>query len=390
MRICRYLAFAVLYLACGNAYALKTNAGKDERNFLSKCRDEPEGCAYTRIWIEPGQSYSRLEALVFKTQSKYWTRVLKESKDFWSSSFLCSDESSVEIRAHFVAHDGSSRPLELSKSRQGATCTTLIRSDQVSDLEIATGSELHIRILHDSITPLSGAISGHIPFKEGMANRFILSNNDQRPVSIDGLIIDGSVYRGLVPGGTVIDAGSDAKINGTALYFSTLSGWSEFARWYGKEEDIKRRRAPATRDGTSVGIEGGVRERVDRVISEISGKVNYRYESLNSGPYPRRTTNLIYESGFADCKDYALLLNEELERQGIASVSVMTGLGAPQPPSLTVPSYSWADHVVVWIPQVNMFIDMTAGKGHEIISPTSSAYGRLGFDVASGQPVIIK
>lgn len=78
-------------------------------------------------------------------------------------------------------------------------------------------------------------------------------------------------------------------------------------------------------------------------------------------------------------------------QNGIRAQAVLTGTMAPTPRFLFAPDFSWMNHVVIYFPDEEKFVDLTADKENQIIAiDRSTLYGHMGVLVPSGELVILK
>lgn len=384
-------ALLILLLTTQNASGQSSIIERDEARFVSTCTENIEDCAYSRIWVESKQIYTRVDHIVFHLGVDRWRTLLANESTFWSLTFPCESASSLSASAYISANRTTRHPVNFARSADSGVCTASIRSADVKRSIGPGDSVLVIRSALSKVRPLSEVVNGDVAVVQGVKTRIVITNDDSRPLILDGVAVDGGLYRGLVSGGTIIDVAPSSIVSGNRLYYSGFIGWEDFAKSYGLKEAVYARESiSAGAPSPNNVLSESKQARVMRAIETVREKLVYRYQSLNGGPYPTRAVADIYKSGYADCKDYSLALGVELEKLGVESKSVITSLNSSQPPSLLAPSYSWANHVLVWIPSMNLFVDMTADRGREIVQSTSAAYGSLGFEVGAGSALIIR
>lgn len=375
--------------ACMEVAAAGQPVGKAEADFMAGCGREPSGCAFTRLVIHPDQGFSRVDHLVFNLDAGAWSALRRDSDVFWQAVHECADTGKAHIGATLMRDDRPGVAVPVRQARTGLYCLSVLDSSALEAANPGSGMRLSIRYSLDRMRSVHGRTHGVVPFFAGMRSRLLVINGGDHPLWLDGPSIDGGLVRGPISGGTVVDAPGASRVEGDTLRYSTFQGWDEFARAYGERESAMLGAQP----GAPMGVEHpaqGRRERIQAVVAGLSRRLTYAYTQANAGGYPRRTPSSIRKSGYADCKDFSLLLADELRQHGIEAVSVITGTTSPAPPSLVVAGFEWADHVLVWIPSEQLFVDMTAGAGREMLGPASAVFGHLGFEVASGQTVVIR
>lgn len=373
----RLFLFAILGFLSLEVHAMKV--GVIEREFSEKCILEREECAYDSLTVSRRQDYRRVGWYFLNLESERWA-AMKRQPVFWEYIVLCEEQVKVGYEIYHLSKDGQKKMINPVMRRAGDRCQAMVMSKDFDD-----GGFVSIRFYGDGLRSNSGvAVDGVIPVVEGIRAKIVIGNyDDARPIRLAGLLVDGKQLKMRLDEGVVFDIDPESKILGDGIHYSAIHGWDELAGEYGR------------RESNFLDVEGfEPREIVNdddirRVVYSISSKLKYEYSELNFGPYPVRSVEDIYKSGVADCKDFSLVLNYELRKIGVDSVSVMTNLGGVSSPSVLLPGHTWLNHVLVWIPSMDIFVDMTAGAGSEFVKESSVAYGRIGFSVPDGQLLII-
>ncbi|WP_182335436.1 hypothetical protein [Stenotrophomonas acidaminiphila] len=350
--------------------------GAGESAFFLKCMSRNEECAYTVVKVLSPHAYERVDRALLKIDGGV---VRDVGEVFWDNIYECDAVGNQEVLAELI---GDHKERVHVQMQQGAGyCRAYVTKDA---LKGKGGRYVSIRNWVVRYETPTGAVTGNIPVVPGVRSRIAIIGDGETVINLDGVSVKAGGRGRVVDGGALFEVDpADQDVRGTVFY-SSLASWADLAAKYRERED----NLAEGRRSLSVMAEGG-HDLVESIVRKVANNLSYRYSSVNSGPYPRRVVGDIYESGFADCKDYALVMRAELARVGIKGVSVITGLGAYAPPTFIAPDYSWADHVVTWIPSLDIFVDMTAGPGREVVDAQSTAYGRIGFSVEDGSVLLI-
>lgn len=181
--------------------------------------------------------------------------------------------------------------------------------------------------------------------------------------------------------------GSLAYAPGRAGYFvaSTASGWAEVARSYRDVEDRRLRESPSALAAVPRATGSGVEAALDQHWLWLRRHLGYRrtYSVVDGGMAPTGLTALLRE-GEGDCKDQALLLRALLARDGIEARSVWADATPRTDERDTRLPTNRIDHVIVYVPALDRYVDPTLAK--RIPIPTG---GRVEYpfavDTGTGQ-----
>lgn len=362
--------------ALGSSGDARRAEGVGENAFFSKCMSRNEECSYTVVKVLSPHAYERVDRTFLKVDGGV---VRDVGEVFWENIYECNAPGDQEVLVELI---GEHRERVHVHTQQGEEyCRAYVTKDAFKD---KGGRYVSIRNWVVRYETPTGAVVGSIPVVPGVRSRIAIIGDGETAINLDGVSVKAGGRGRVVDGGVLFDVDpADQAIRGN-IYYSSFAGWADVAAKYREREDNLAERPRSL----AVAADGG-RDLVESIVRKVARNLSYRYSDANSGPYPRRTLKDIYESGFADCKDYSLVMSVELARVGIKGVSVITGLGAYAPPTFIAPDYSWADHVVTWIPSLGVFVDMTAGPGREVVDAQSAAYGRIGFSVEDGSVLLI-
>ena len=147
------------------------------------------------------------------------------------------------------------------------------------------------------------------------------------------------------------------------VHVSTFETWTEVGRWYWNLIEDQLATSPEIEQTVSSLVQGldTTREKVAAIHEYVVR--NTRYVGLEfgiQGYRPHRTT-VSFERRFGDCKDTASLMKVMLGLAGIDSYLVLVrtrdnGSVEPTPASLSV-----FNHVITYVPELDLFLDGTAG-----------------------------
>lgn len=160
-----------------------------------------------------------------------------------------------------------------------------------------------------------------------------------------------------------IEHGSVSYLDyGRRLAVSTFPDYAVFARAY-QERAAMAARPDATLTRLASDITRGIDDPHARAIA-LSDWVrrNIRYVAVYLGPggvVPHAAPSVL-ASRYGDCKDHAVLLQALLAASGIdAGPALINGDNAYQLPA--VPTLGVLNHVIVYVPELRLYLDPTAG-----------------------------
>ena len=143
------------------------------------------------------------------------------------------------------------------------------------------------------------------------------------------------------------------------LQFSNLKSWGEVAKAYGaRAQPVVTPAISAKAREITMGARS-LMQRVERLNHWLAGNVRYVSVSLENGGFIPRSAHSVLERGYGDCKDKTILLQALLAAVGIDSSAVLVDADdaytlPPQPTPFTF------DHVMVYVPSLNLYLDSTA------------------------------
>jgi hypothetical protein len=148
-----------------------------------------------------------------------------------------------------------------------------------------------------------------------------------------------------------------------SLRFSTIPSYEAIAKayWEGARDksvvtpEIRRLADDLTRD------KHDVRSQALALFDWVSKNIRYVAVILGNGRYVPNDTQTILSRRFGDCKDHAALLAALLTAKGIESEQVLINVGATY--QLAKTATLAFNHVIVYIPALDLYVDPTAESG---------------------------
>ncbi len=141
---------------------------------------------------------------------------------------------------------------------------------------------------------------------------------------------------------------------------SSFDDWADVARSYVARATPKAAVTPQLRELAAQIAQDStdVREQVRRVHEWVATKVDYAGNCVGIGAVVPRDLDVVLKHRIGDCKDHATLLQALLAARGIESHQVLVNAGTvyrlPK-----VPVASMVNHVISYVPALNLFLDAT-------------------------------
>lgn len=188
--------------------------------------------------------------------------------------------------------------------------------------------------------------------------------------------------------GILLESGWVPSARPDYLIISPVRSWSLFASTYMRHEAAAMRgmdRLPR--------FKGSPSEVIDQAIRYIASQ-DIRYDdTVNVGGYPKETVTTILAAREADCKGFTTLLYALLRKSGITSQPMLFNAFGVPPLSFDVPG-TWPNHVMLYVPQIRKYIDITVSlfsHGEYTWRSSADAYeGDLGLDLATGTFMVVR
>jgi transglutaminase-like putative cysteine protease len=143
------------------------------------------------------------------------------------------------------------------------------------------------------------------------------------------------------------------------LQFGNLKTWAEVAKAYGaRAQPVVTPALSAKARDITMGARS-LLQRVERLHHWVAGNIRYVSVTLEDGGVIPNPAHKVLERGYGDCKDKSILLQALLASLGIESTAVLIDVEPiyvlpPQPATAAF------DHVMVFVPSLNLYLDPTA------------------------------
>jgi transglutaminase-like putative cysteine protease len=149
-----------------------------------------------------------------------------------------------------------------------------------------------------------------------------------------------------------------------SVSFSTFPSYEAIARAY---DDGARPMAVVTSEVQRLADEitkdkADVRSQAEAVFNWVSRNIRYVAVYFGRGRYVPNDTQTILSRRFGDCKDHATLLMALLAAKGIASEQTLINLNPTYELAKTATLQSF-NHVIVYIPALDLYVDPTVAFG---------------------------
>ena len=148
-----------------------------------------------------------------------------------------------------------------------------------------------------------------------------------------------------------------------SLYFSTFKSYADLVEAYGSRARPKAAVTPRIRKLADdvAGTEKTPRDQARALYEWIVRNVTYSGNCIGVGAVVPHDTDSVLDNRMGDCKDRATLLQALLAARGIPSVQALINSGGlyelPR-----VPVVSTVDHVINYLPSLDLYVDATADQ----------------------------
>ena len=166
---------------------------------------------------------------------------------------------------------------------------------------------------------------------------------------------------------------------------SSFKSYADVAKAY---QDRARPKASTTPEIVAqarkiIGDAATEQEKVKRLYVWVSRNIRYLGVFAGSGGYVPHSAQSILRARYGDCKDHATLLEALLRAVGIESSQVL--INADKSYKLPeIPSAAVFDHVITYVPSLNMFLDSTSRFTPMGLLP-EGVVGKPGLITSTGQ-----
>ncbi len=147
------------------------------------------------------------------------------------------------------------------------------------------------------------------------------------------------------------------------LSLSTFKSYDALAKQYADEALSMAEVTPAIKAKADeiAGPAKDRREQAHRLYDWVSAHVRYVALEFGRGGIIPHSADSVMSNGYGDCKDHAVLYLALLKARGIPANLVAIN-GNDGYTLAKVPTISPFNHMIVWLPEFNMFADTTAGR----------------------------
>jgi TonB family protein len=159
-------------------------------------------------------------------------------------------------------------------------------------------------------------------------------------------------------------------------FVSTFADYAAIGRAYASAAAPATAVTPAIQalaDNITKGTHGR-RDEARALYAWVAGHIRYVAVELGKGTLVPHPADTVLSNGYGDCKDHVALLEALLKARGIASEAVL--LNATIIYELSeAPTFAGLDHVITFIPSLNVYLDSTAAVAPFGVLPFSE-YGK--------------
>jgi transglutaminase-like putative cysteine protease len=177
----------------------------------------------------------------------------------------------------------------------------------------------------------------------------------------------------------------DESDDGPRLVATTFSDYAEVARAYSKRSQNASDVTPEIKILANKITDGliGHREQVKALYEWVASHIAYVQIVLGEGGFSPHLAKDVLSNRYGDCKDHVVLLEALLKAKGIASAPILLRSGAPAYELSTAASPHAFDHVITFVPELNLYLDSTSQFSPFAVLPYSDQ-GKLGLNVMNG------
>lgn len=345
-------------------------------SFISSCLDQAKKCMAVNFYPESRSSY------VEET-----TYTAKSLVDLLHISGISIVNGKLQIGVQCSNESLSIRYLKEGARSWIKSNSTIVARDFVKNKQFCYSAYripmdiqgLEVVVSHSQEN--SGAYVKTIHLKSADAYSFEVSG-----VSTEKTLMQSTAFKEGVLSGEVAQLFSTITPIDSDNSFITISTYlslGEAARQYHEASLILVRNSRRT---------FGIARDSNDVLREYNNlSLKYKIDESNGGATPVREISKVIESGYAECKEAALIGLAIAQQNKIPAQIVLTGTQRPTPLFLFAPDWAWMNHVVLYFPNEDRFIDLTADKGRQVVAAEKSTiYEHMGILTPSGKVVVLK
>lgn len=143
--------------------------------------------------------------------------------------------------------------------------------------------------------------------------------------------------------------------------YSTFHDYEEIARAYGVRANTKAEVTERIRKlADEIAKEAKSPRDISRALYDWTAlNITYAGNCIGLGAVVPRDTDIILDNRMGDCKDHATLLQALLAAKGIVSAQALVNAGSSYQ-LMRIPVVSMVNHVINYIPSLNLYVDSTA------------------------------
>lgn len=362
---------------------------------MASCISDQVSCAYSRTMLLADGRLRQLTLSLLDAQDEALVvSIVAPGQDLWSQQFDCAADT-VQVET-VVGLTTAGEPVSLDATFERERLNEKVCSSSVSsailDAAVSSGARYVQLRRVTTVDKSQGVLTGIIDLPPASRNRHLVGSTGNATLYTDSTAMADKVLRGPLKDSVVIVEQEPRALPGNHwVLFSNQESWKQVALRYGKAEAaLMGASAHLQRPAEDQGRPSVLADRVAATTRKVAGSVEYHLDWADAEGLPVRTPQEVFARGRGDCRDMAMALVAELRRQGVPAVSVLTSTRGGAPRSLVVPDMAWANHVVVYVPGLGSFIDLTADTGSERVTSNSVIWGGIGFRTDTGEIVVIQ
>lgn len=185
------------------------------------------------------------------------------------------------------------------------------------------------------------------------------------------------------------DRGLWTQAETPSVLVSTFSDYEGIAKAYGDRALPKAQPTPRIRElaRSVLGQESRPREQARLLYEWVSRTITYGGNCIGVGAVVPRDLDVVLDNKMGDCKDHATLLQAMLAAAGIHSEQVLINAGDQYELART-PVVSLVNHVMNYLPQLDLYVDATAKDVPFGLLP-QGAYGKPVIHVGAAKALAV-
>lgn len=358
-------------LASGADHYPFPGAPKGEARFFDECIEAQRECRWLRLTQSEGdRGFSSFDSYIFPATA-----------DIAELRLRSPCESSKKLRAEVSS--ASFKEIHVYESTKIDDPTFAVCELRVPSFKGTAGASGFNFIRIENAVLNSDGINQVFEFPANARNKVVLQSAADSALFLETNFTNGDSefgYHKLTSG------------NASILEFESLPGEgkvigiSSKANWDGLSQLFKEKSAEPSRVSLS-------RTDLDEALDDYQNlNLKYNIDNENFGFTPQLEYSRVIAKGAGDCKDLTVVLMRKLAERGVRSQPVLLGIrnGRPVPPVLrNLPDRKWANHVIVYLPDFNIYVDATQPSGKYVIDHDYPWYRAIGVNLDTQKMVIV-